>query len=222
MKGLLIKDLRLLLKNKRFFGILVFVSLFLFVAQGAEGAAFIISYITIMGASLALSTISTDEFDGSTTFLMALPIQKKTYAVEKYVFSFLCSTACWAVATTVSCILMGSGAKGLIIAALILLAVFLLFQMLMIPVQLKFGGEKGRMVLMAIFVIVFVFVFAVEKFTESRFSTAEEAALWMENLYGWVMDLNPMGIVIGVISFLVISCCISMVISIRIMEKREY
>lgn len=115
--------------------------------------------------SLVLTTISTDEFDKSTTFIMTLPISKKTYAVEKYVFSFGCSIAGWLV-STVACIFMaGSDTTELIKAAILIYTVVSLFQLVMIPVQLKFGGENGRMALMGIIIVVFSVGFAVEKFS---------------------------------------------------------
>ena len=60
MKGLLIKDFCIIAKNKKLFGILLFVVVFMFLAQGEGGVSFGIAYITMLFGYLVLTTISTD------------------------------------------------------------------------------------------------------------------------------------------------------------------
>ena len=79
MKGLLIKDLRLMAAQKKFFLSLVLVTVLLVIM--AQDTSFIICYMSFIGAQFSLSTISYDEFDNGNAFLFSLPITRKGYVV---------------------------------------------------------------------------------------------------------------------------------------------
>ncbi|MCF0261227.1 MAG: ABC-2 transporter permease, partial [Erysipelotrichaceae bacterium] len=91
MKGLLVKDCFLLFQRKQSLLMILAVCIFVGMAVGGE---FVISYMTILGAIFALSTISYDDADNGMMFLMTLPISKKQYVLSKYVFGFLIILAC--------------------------------------------------------------------------------------------------------------------------------
>ena len=87
MKGLLIKDIRLM-KNMRNSIIMI---LLIAVSMGAymKDVSFIITYLALIGASFTTSTMSYDEFDNGYTFLLSLPVTRKGYVLEKYAFGLL-------------------------------------------------------------------------------------------------------------------------------------
>ena len=58
MKGLLIKDLRLMLQQKRFFLILFFIAIVL--NFNSDGGTFVVAYLTFLCSSFVLSTITYD------------------------------------------------------------------------------------------------------------------------------------------------------------------
>ena len=222
MKGLLIKDFCIIAKNKKLFGMLFFLALFVFMMPADMAGSFIISYATILGGTLVLSTISTDEFDKSTMFLMTMPVARKTYALEKYAFSFICSFVCWFVSTAISCIVAGSEAIDVIKIALVLFAVLLLFQFIMIPVQIKFGGENGRMVLMGMVVGILVIGFAAKKILVTVFKSEEALSLWIKGVAKTLDNLNTPLLIMITIFVMAVCFVISAGISIRAMEKREF
>lgn len=222
MKGLLIKDFCIIAKNKKLFGILLMLSIIIFFMQSEGIGYFIISYMTVFGGSLVLATISTDEFDKSTMFLMTMPINRRTYALEKYAFSFACSFACWIVSTALCCIMAGSVAMETIEVALVLLIVLSLFQLIMIPVQLKFGGENGRMVIMGMVVVILAVGFVVKKVMLTVFDSEEAISLWIQGMIKVFEELKPLPIIIGIAAGLGLGFLISAGISIRTMEKREF
>ena len=91
MKGLLIKDFRLLKNQKNFF-ILVFVmAVFLTITGGDESspATFVLPYVGFVCSFFVLSTISYDEYDNGNAFLFTLPFDRKIYALEKYIFGIV-------------------------------------------------------------------------------------------------------------------------------------
>lgn len=222
MRGLLIKDFCIISKNKKLLGMLLFLALFVFMMPADMAGSFIISYVTILGGTLVLSTISTDEFDKSTMFLMTLPVQRKTYALEKYAFSFICSFTCWGVSTAISCIVADSDIIEVVKIALILLVVLSLFQLIMIPVQIKFGGENGRMVLMGMVVGILVAGFVAKKGLLAVFKSEEALSLWIQGIIRLFDDLNTPLLIVLTIFAMAVCFVISAGISIRAMEKREF
>ena len=79
MKGLLIKDFRLL-KGQVYFLLIVTGCVIVFMINGNE--AFGVAYVCSMVALLSLTTVSYDEYENGSAFLFTLPITKKDYVKE--------------------------------------------------------------------------------------------------------------------------------------------
>ena len=91
MKGLLIKDFKLLKNQKNFF-ILVFVmAAFLTITNGAGSspATFVLPYVGFVSSFFVLSTISYDEYDNGNAFLLRCPLREK-YTRRRNISSVLC------------------------------------------------------------------------------------------------------------------------------------
>ncbi len=151
MKGLLIKDIKLLKMQKKFFFLLIAIAVAM--AIFAEDPAFLIGYFSIVMPLVAVSTVSYDEFDNGNAFLFTLPISRRDYVLEKYGFSIgmgLCAFvfACL-LALTVGAFKDFLTAWTAVKASLPILAVMTAFLSLLLPVQLKFGAEKGRLIAVA-------------------------------------------------------------------------
>ncbi|MBQ3163067.1 MAG: ABC-2 transporter permease [Lachnospiraceae bacterium] len=221
MKGLLIKDFCLTFKNRKLIGILLFMIIFVFLIQEGNTGEFIISFVTMLGGTLVLSTISTDEFDKSSMFLMTMPIKRSTYALEKYVFSFGCSFIGWVSTTILICIMNPAEALQTLGGAIVVLGVITLFQMLMIPVQLKYGGENGRMVLMGAVIAIMGIAFVSSKLLKVMFNK-EELQVWFQGVLSFINDMSPVMVIPVVLIGWSLCLVISARISIRTIEKREY
>lgn len=140
MKGLLIKDFRL--TKNQLLSILVFAVIFVLIPSSYAASG--IGYMTIIGAMLPLSTISYDQFDNGEPFLFSLPITRKTYVVEKYLFGLTTGTAMCLSGTAIAILRQGRFEFATFAAAFSLLLVLFLLLSIMIPFQLKFGPEKSR------------------------------------------------------------------------------
>lgn len=66
MKGLLIKDFKLMMMQKNFFLSIIAIAVVLTVF--VKNPSFIIGYLTFIGSVFTLSTISYDEFDNGNAF----------------------------------------------------------------------------------------------------------------------------------------------------------
>lgn len=217
MKGLLVKDFKLLGLQKNFLFMMTVI------AAGAavvnEDVMFMLGYMTFVMSIFALSTISYDEFDNGNAFLFTLPVSRKDYVVEKYGFCALLGAGGWGFAVLTALIL--SLIKGalpvldVIMPAFMLFPIMLLIQAVMAPFMLKFGGEKGRIAMVGAVGILAIIGFFVEK----------AAKMLGFDLPGIINNLPmvSMGklVVIAVIAAVVIFF-ISMKISISIMEKKQF
>lgn len=169
MKGLLIKDFKLLAGQKRFFIMGPAFGLFFMIANGdpASGAG----YITMLFTLFTLNTISYDEYDNGMSFLMTLPITRNTYIKEKYVFAGMMVL----VSTVIAFVLAIFSAGWLKIvfdwkafwATGGVMILFVWFTLAVaIPMQMKYGAEKGRIAMLFTGGIIFAAVILLAKAEE--------------------------------------------------------
>ena len=70
MKGLLIKDIKLMKNQKTFFTAMTFVGFLFLITQ--ETPYFVITYITTMFSMFTITTLTYDEFENGSAFLFSL------------------------------------------------------------------------------------------------------------------------------------------------------
>ena len=83
MKGLLIKDFKLLKTQQKFFLLVLFIAIAVEMFSGSS-SSFLIDTYPLWPYYSPLSSISYDEFDNGNAFLFSLPITRKSYVIEKY------------------------------------------------------------------------------------------------------------------------------------------
>ena len=217
MKGLLIKDFKLMKMQKNFFIMIVVISFV--VSLLTEDVTFMLGFISFITSLFTISTISYDEFDNGNAFLFTLPIDRKKYAAEKYVVGMLLGVCSLFLAIILAVILnlieKSDTTSDILISAVMLLPFVFLLVSIMIPFQLKFGSEKGRIAISAALGIVFLISFIL----------GELAAILGINIAEVINRISLLGagglfIVIFVISMIVV--LFSMKISISIMNKKEF
>lgn len=159
MKGLLVKDFRLFFQRKMFFILLLLCA----AALGTTDAepSFTIPYFTMVTAIFTTSTVSYDEYDNCYPFLFTLPVTRKQYTQEKYIFGFLTGIAADITATAAAVIIaLAKGemfGKEILITAIGVIPVFLVINSFSLPPMLKYGVEKGRICMFVIGALIFVF-----------------------------------------------------------------
>lgn len=146
MKGLLIKDFKLMTTQKNFFVIILLIAIGMI--SFTEDVSFPIGFLTFVLSMFTLSTISYDEFDNGYAFLFTLPITRVSYVLEKYCLGFLLGIGSWLLVTCLgiisSMVRNNTSLTEVWQIAALILPIMIIIQSVMIPVQLKFGGEKGR------------------------------------------------------------------------------
>lgn len=208
------KDFYLMAGQKRFF-IIVFAIAVLFFLTG-QNEEFIVGYVTMLCGIFAVTTIHYDEFNKGNIFLFTLPFQRKQYAVEKYLFGIIAGGAAW-IASFAVVMVLGYGRGELDIREwgvpmLTYFLVLLLMLAVMIPIELKFGAEKGKLATFVLFFAVFGIFFLVT-------NASEEAGIDLSALAG---QMNLAKLALGAVLVTLLVLAFSVSASIKIMEKKQF
>lgn len=217
MRGFMVKDLRLMMQRKSYLAVLFILALFLTFQQGGM---FVVMYLTMLVMMFAISTVSYDEYDNGYSFLMTLPADRRTYVREKYLLIVLvgivgCLVGCamFAVYTATK---QGGGVsfEEILAEAVVYLLTAVPVADVMLPIQMKFGAEKGRMVL---FLVIGAFVAAggvCVKLLQKN-NSLQEAVDAVSGMGMWVF-----------VGCLVVLCLLltllSYCVSVHVMEKKEF
>jgi len=221
VKGLLIKDYLTIAKQKKLAVLYVFVAIML---SFSMDSSFIVSYFSLIGSLLVLTTLTYDSFDNGYPFLMSLPVTAKTYVYAKYLFSFLGLLGFWGFSVILqfaSLILRKESFEVLDVLSMdvTFFPMFLFIVGLMLPISLKFGAEKARIILIVIFGLVFVVGIMGKKLLETAVKDYhidfETIIKKLDAMPQQVVALSLAGL--GILAFV-----ISMMISIGIMKKKEF
>lgn len=220
MKGLLIKDFQLAkTQGKMLLIVALVIGVFMEIAGMSEG--FVTGYITIIMSVFAATSISYDEYENCFSFLLVLPVSRKEYVNEKYVFSGILIFSAWLVGLTVGSVFRIIRGEPVLSAEWLAgcfsyITVAVVFLSLMLPLRLKFEGEKGRVVLPITIAAMGILIYGGVK---------------LANLVGIdvtgssIKVLNQMGAA-GIMAMLVIipvaAAVISWICSRHILEKKEF
>ena len=201
MKGLLIKDFLLMKNYKKVMLFMLTIGIFV----GMNDISFASGYILVFVSILSMSTITYDEANHGLNTLFTLPITRSDYVKEKYLFSLIITGIGFVLVTILNCF-----SKSGFVEIVTILSTSLLLLSISLPFQLKEGNEKGRIVL---FVVVFgcTFLFAfLNQFIPKFFESMEET----------LNALNPTMFSLGLLLTSFILYFVSMMISIRVYNKR--
>lgn len=217
MKGLLIKDFRLMKAQKNFFFLIIAISVFM--AFTSDDSSFGIAFLGCIGSMFTLSSLSYDEFDNGNSFLFSLPITRKLYVLEKYSFGLIVAGASWILAVVINLLAVliknTSSFNEIWLTAFLVLPTIILLLSVMVPFQLKFGGERGKIAIFAAFGILAVIGIIAVKVAE----------LLHIDLSELMMNVSSLGTGIVLAMIIIISLLLmflSIRISIKIMKKKEF
>ena len=218
MKGLLIKDFQLMKNNAVFILLIIFISIAC--AAGLKNPIFAMGYATALISIFSVNTIAYDEYDNGMPHLFSLPISKKIYVQEKYVFAILISAIGLTIAAVISVMMsvfLGEYYEskewiGIISSALF---VVIVIQIVIMPVRMKFDSEKHKMAVLIVF---------------GAIAAAGGVIFWVAETCGIDIEAILDGLLFekAWVSFAVVLLLgavlmyISYRVSVRCMEKREF
>lgn len=218
MKAMLIKDWKLMKGQKQFVFILcIFMAVFGVIN---DNLGFLISYMTLMASIFSISTVSYDEYNNGMVYLLALPISRRKYVEEKYLFCLLTSLIVSVVSLLVTLgigIVRSTNAtpKDLLISAASALVVGVLICGFMLPIHLKFGPEKSRIAMAVVGAAIFAMIYGMV-WISKRMGT--DIGVVLQNFNNLSEGMIAAAAVVICLAILLIS----MLISVHVMEKREF
>ncbi|WP_296119062.1 ABC-2 transporter permease [uncultured Eubacterium sp.] len=214
MRGLLEKDIRLLLHSKQTFLCVIAITIILGVTQKNT---FVLGYSTFLMAALLVSTLSYDEMDHGLAFLFTLPIDRKIYVREKYLLCIGGSIIAWFIALVLYLVVMVVSNSHIVFSEELVrgvdfLPIGILYLSLLLPLQLKFGVEKSRLVVVGVSVFVGSMIYFL----------ADKSEILDGNVLVSASDLVG-DAAVSVIGLSVAGCLavVSYLCSCRIMKKKE-
>lgn len=208
MKGLLIKDLKLLKLQKRFMFIILLIGISQSIIMGNYN--FLISFIAFTFSLLTFSTISYDDYNNGYIFLFTLPISRKTYVLEKYLLTLIISSCSVLLGFILSLLpfashQISSFSETLFIAVTIFL-ICLITMSFSIPFQFKFGSDKAKI---ATFAFVAFFISVIVLISPYIDLSAIE-------------NMSAVSLIFFLAGITIISNILSIVISIKIIERKIF
>lgn len=217
MKALFIQDIRYMLTQKSFLVTILIVGIALALGQN-DNYIFVIGYLGFMGMITGLMSLTMDDQSHGLAFLFSLPIDRRTYVREKYLFVVFMGIV-FSLFATALCLLFRVFADykaptdEILSTAVGTLAVMLLFICFMLPLQLKFGAERARL---ASFIAIGLFFAAV--IVAGLVVNFADALPFIQAF----LSLSPVALIGIAIAFLIVCLRISYSASLRVMLRREF
>lgn len=217
MKALFIQDIRYMLTQKSFLFLIVFIGIVLSLTQN-DNYIFVIGYLGFMGMITGMMSLTMDDQSHGLAFLFSLPIDRRTYVREKYLFVVFMGIV-FSLFATALCLLFRMFAEykapldEILATSLGTLFVMLLFVCFMLPLQLKFGAERARL---ASFIAIGLFFAAV--IVAGLVVNFADALPFIQAF----LSLSPVALIGIAIAFLIVCLRISYSASLRVMLRREF
>lgn len=218
MKGLLIKDCKLVLGQKSFLGLSALMGV-LYLGIYSD-PTFAIMFVTIMCSIFSVSTLTYDEHENGMAYLFTLPIRKKDYVLEKYVFYIMSTVITGGVMFVLAWIAvwirgLGTSWEDLCFGVLIAWFISTILVSYMIPASLKFGIEKSRIVMGSAMAAIFLMVYLAIKISKSGNTNVERFMQALGNMSAGTVVLTLLTVAVVIV-------VISIIIAMKVIKKREF
>lgn len=210
MIGLAYKDFLVMKKQLRYYA--VFFLVYGVMAASGIGFGVLAGLVCVMGLTLPMSSIAYDEQARWDKFAASTPVGRGGIVAGKYLFVLitLAVTALFVAALTLALRLLGLVQEDIVELLLTIAActgVALVMNAVSLPLMLKFGAEKSRIISMAFFALVFGSFFFVGFLVKNNFLVARR----------WLLSALPVLLAILAVGGFALSYCISR----AIYEKKE-
>ena len=220
MKGLIVKDIELT-KNQGKMLLILAVVIGVFLEISGIGSDFATAYITIIFSRFASTTVYYDEYENGFPFLLSLPVSRRDYVNAKYAFSGILILTAWIIGTVFGLVFRGIRGEEVFApdklgATIGYLVVSVVFVAVMLPLRLKFEGDKGKLILPLVIAGAGIILYGGVKLADLSGIDAEKEALRILN------GMGTAGILGMLAAIMVLAAGISWLCSRQIMMKKEF
>ena len=219
MKALMIKDLRLVMRQQRA-TLFMFIAIILLVIGATENPMFGIMYTVFLLPALLISTISYDTFENGMLFLLALPISKRDYVAEKYLLTVGDSVIVNILATGLTYLTRTFKGGTVDITEFLVYAfsaqsIILLYTALALPVNIRYGTEKGRFVIIILAIAIGALLGSSGHLPETGGTNALE-------VFGIISQFGIVELLLLVLLVCVLLTVVSFLVCVKWVKKKEY
>lgn len=163
MKGLLYKDFKLIKRQLAIIGIFIFV---MFINVATNKNYYILPVLFMLISYVITPTIIYHDVQSNfSKFIFATPCTKRDYVLSKYFPAFITAILSLFVNVIFSSF-SGMGFKDIILIGTIGFSLPLLSIVFLIPMIFKFGVEKGKILMVIFYFIIFALISRVRKIME--------------------------------------------------------
>ena len=159
MIGLIYKDLMVMRKPLALYMVIFAVYGYMGIAYDQGGLLF--AMVLVLSAMLPVSSIAYDERCKWDKIANTAPLSRKEIVMAKYLFAILLTVFSVAVCFVIYLFDSRMPMTEKLIMCYMLTMGGMLYQALLLPVNIKFGAEKGRNIMLAIMFVPVLFVVAV-------------------------------------------------------------
>lgn len=217
MRGLIKKDCYMMKEFKKVLLIMILMVVF-FLSIQATNVSFVLGYMTMLSGAMVLNIMGMDEQQNANAFLFTLPISRKEYVIEKYVLGMIMGIIGCGI--SVVCVTVFSMIRqqsmdwiGLLVQVASMIGMLFIILGFGIPIQIKFGGEKGRIILIVGIMCVCFGAVGVGKLMQ-QFKME-----WIEKMK-YIFDREWIWIAVAI--FIIVFFIASFFYSVYLMKKKEY
>ena len=214
MMGLLYKDLMVQRKQLGYY-LVIMVVYAVMVANGALTVGILGGLVVLVGMMMPMTSFSYDDLARWDKYAAATPAGRRGIVTSKYLFALVSTllAAVPAFALQSALVLLGLAEGSVAEQGLILLAcagIGLFINAVMLPIFIKFGAEKSRLVAIVLFVVFFGGTMLLGTLTDRGIALPVPPA--------WLLRALPVLLVLLLIGAVAISYCIARAIC----DRKEY
>lgn len=216
MRGLILKDLRIIKKQYRILLLAVLLMVIFVMNRSWAYVQMLLSYTVWMAGVLALNTVSYDNFNNGFAYLFTMPVTPAQYVAEKYILSLLLSGA----GCVVSLLLAAAGLRadapeGFMVSGVLTWMTMQCVISVWLFVTFKCGPEKGRV---AFIVVIAVLMMAGASLTAGMMQFSGIVS----NVVKVLDNMGPSLILILGVAVTAAVYGIFLWASVRVMQKKEF
>lgn len=145
MKGLVIKDIRVLKNSVK--SITVIVIVFALIGIFSD-QMFMTCFSSVYASVLPMTCMAYDERSHFNRFAKVLPVQTKDIVLSKYATGLIIAAIAAVISFAIS---FAAGERDFISVIAVSILMPIMYQSVMMPIMFKFGTEKSRLIIMASF-----------------------------------------------------------------------
>lgn len=209
MMGLVLTDIYAMKKNLTLTAVMAVLYMAIGIVTG--GSVELVAFFIFFAAMQIISAFAYSERAKMDIFANTLPILRKDVVFGKYVLTaiFLVTATLIGALSLLICDLVYSNVQAEDYASLLIVALIgLLFLTIVIPLMFKYGSEKARYIIVVLYLIPFMAFFALTEYGLLDLSALEGLDIKM--------------IIISFVFLDIILLLLSMLISVKIYEKKEF